>query len=88
MLDLWVNKKTSDWYNHAAGHPTTLIEYTSATPTDIGADPSTFSTIGNGAMTGPDPTGWTFDGQGVSWPPAGSENSDRKIIVPRSARLG
>ena len=69
--ELWVNKQTSDWYNHSAGVPTTLIELTSTTPTDIGANPSTFSTLTAATATGADPTGWTFDGQGASTPTAG-----------------
>lgn len=63
--DLWVNKKTSDWYTHAAGTPTTLIECNTTTPVDIGSAPSTFSALTTPALTAPDPTGWTFDGTGA-----------------------
>lgn len=64
--NLWINKKTSDWWNHPAGHPTLLSELTSTTPWDIGADPSTFAGIGTATLTGLDPTGWTFDGRGAA----------------------
>ena len=73
FLDLWVNLKTSDWWNHPAGEPTLLIECTSTTLTDIGANPSTFNSLGGTTpptLTGLDPTGWTFDGQGTP-PPGG-----------------
>lgn len=67
VTNLWVNKRTSDWYNHPAGVPTTLIELTSTTPIDIGSSPSTFSSIVGGAVAGgADPTGWTFDGTGAT----------------------
>ncbi len=62
---LITNKKTSDWWNSAAGHPDTLIELTSTTMTDIGANPvSTITVNGSVAATGANPTGWTFDGRG------------------------
>lgn len=64
--NLWTNKKTSDWYNHSAGTPTTLIELTSTSPVDVGANPSTLSAVTAATATGADPTGWTFDGQGVT----------------------
>jgi hypothetical protein len=67
VLDLWVNKKTSDWWNHPAGQPTMLVELTSTSPTDIGAFPSTFAD-NSGTLAGLDPTGWTFDGHGASSP--------------------
>jgi|SRR5215469_7066894 len=67
---LVTNKRTSDWWNNAAGHPTFLSELTSITPTDIGANPSTFSTLFGGAsapsLTGANPPGWTFDGHGAA----------------------
>jgi hypothetical protein len=66
--ELWTNKRTSDWYSHSAGTPTTLIELTSTSPTDIGANPSTLGSVTAATATGADPTGWTFDGQG-STPP-------------------
>ena len=62
---LWVNKKTSDWYNHSAGTPDTLIELTTTTPVDIGADPVSTITLSGPTLTGADPTGWDFDGQGA-----------------------
>lgn len=62
---LWISKKTSDWWNHPAGHPSLLVECNTLTPTDIGSDPSTFSTVGDATLTGLDPTGWTFDGRGA-----------------------
>jgi hypothetical protein len=67
---LWVNKKTSDWYNHSAGTPTCLIEFTSTAPEDIGAFPSTLDTVNGAVATGANPTGWTFDGQGAVQGPA------------------
>lgn len=74
---LWTNKKTSDWYNHASGAPTMLVECTSLTPTDIGANPSTFnSIIGGIALTGADPSGWTFDGIGGGPPQQLHPDSD------------
>lgn len=60
---LSTNAKTSDWYNNAAGHPDHLVECISTTPTDIGAHPSTFASIGGLTLTGTI-TAWTFDGQG------------------------
>jgi len=63
VLDLWVNKKTSDWWNHPAGQPTLLLECTATTLVDIGANPSTFADNG-AARTGLVPTGWTFYGRG------------------------
>jgi len=69
--ELSVNNKTSDWWNNSGGQPTLLIECNTATPTDIGANPSTFSSIGGLTLTGSDPT-WTFDGHGSAPPPAGS----------------
>ena len=63
--ELSVNNKTSDWWNNSGGQPTLLIECTSTTPTDIGANPSTFSSIGSLTLTGPNPT-WTFDGRGAT----------------------
>jgi len=65
--ELSVNNKTSDWWNNSGGQPTTLIECTSLTLTDIGANPSTFSTIGGLTLANPAggaPT-WTFDGRGA-----------------------
>jgi len=74
--DLWISKKTSDWCNHAAGTPTLLIELTSTSPTDIGANPSTFGTTNAGVTaTGLNPTGWTFDGCGAVVTPPQSLNS-------------
>ncbi len=64
--DLWVNKKTSDWWNHPAGQPNTLIELNTATPVDIGANPVGSITVSGPALTGADPTGWTFDGTGAA----------------------
>lgn len=59
--------KTSDAWNSAAGHPDLLIECTSTGyKTDIGANPSTYSTDANWTLTGANPTGWTFDGTGAS----------------------
>jgi len=67
--NLWVNKKTSDWYNHPAGTPTFLVELNTLTPTDIGASPSTYSATGSSVtLTGPDPSGWTFDARGTTAP--------------------
>ena len=67
--ELSVNNKTSDWWNNSGGQPTLLIECNTATPTDIGANPSTFSSIGGLTLTGADPT-WTFDGRGSAEAPA------------------
>lgn len=61
---LWDNKQTSDWWTHPAGPPTTLVECTSTTLQDIGASPSTFSSLTGATATAPNPTGWTFDGRG------------------------
>jgi hypothetical protein len=63
--ELWINLRTSDWYNHSAGQPTMLVELTSTTPVDIGANPSTLNVVTAATATGADPTGWTFDGQGT-----------------------
>lgn len=64
--ELSVNNKTSDWWNNSDGHPDLLIECTSLTPTDIGANPSTYDNTPAGiTLTGPDPT-WIFNGRGVS----------------------
>lgn len=65
FVELGANNRTSDWWNNSAGRPTLLVECTSTTLTDIGNNPSTFSSIGGLTLTGPDPT-WNFDGQGVS----------------------
>lgn len=65
-LDLWVNKQTSDWWNHSAGQPKTLIELNTSTPTDIGSDPVSTITLSGPALTGLNPTGWTFDGRGAA----------------------
>ena len=62
--ELSVNNKTSDWWNNSGGNPTLLIECNTSTPVDIGANPSTFSSIGGLTLTGADPT-WTFDGRGT-----------------------
>lgn len=61
---LWINKATTDWWNHSAGQPDTLIELNTATPTDIGSDPASSITLSGPTLTGADPTGWTFDGRG------------------------
>lgn len=63
--ELWGSKLTSGWWNNSAGHPTALVELTSLTLNDIGAYPSTQgSDYGSPALTGLNPTGWTFDGRG------------------------
>lgn len=64
--ELYANNRTSDWWNCSGGQPTLLVECTSTTLTDIGANPSTWSnnsglTLANpavGALT------WNFDGRG------------------------
>lgn len=65
---LTANKRTSDWYNSAAGPPTLLSEITTLTPTDIGTNPSAFSSANStttGLTVGGDPAGgWLFDGIG------------------------
>lgn len=65
---LFANKKTSDWYTNAAGNPDFLVELTSLTPSDIGANASVFNALGGTSptLTGLVPTGWTFDGRGSS----------------------
>jgi hypothetical protein len=74
--------KTSDLYNHSAGQPTFLCELTSSTPTDIGANPSTYSSANSvgTSLSGADPDNWTFDGQGA---PAGQQ-----VFVPHRMPLG
>ena len=72
---LLAHGKTSDWYTNAGGAPTTLVECTSLTPTDIGAHPSTFKGLDvQATLTGALPTGtfgtWQFDGQGGATPVA------------------
>lgn len=62
--ELATHLKTSDWYQNSAGNPTCLVECTSLTPRDIGANPSTFSTVTMG-LTGSNPAGWTFNGVGA-----------------------
>ena len=59
--------KTSQLYNHSAGTPTTLIEMISTSPTDIGANPSTYSSSNSSgtALTGSNPPNFTFDGTGL-----------------------
>lgn len=92
--DLWVSKQTSDWYNHAAGTPDLLIECTSTSPTDIGGNPSTFSALGGTTtptLTGLDPTGWTFDGQGsssqnISISPATETDTAQALVVTGGAQ--
>lgn len=66
--DLWISKKTSDWWNNPAGQPNTLIEFTSTSPTDIGANPVSSIVVTGATATGADPTGWTFDGRGSVTP--------------------
>lgn len=58
--------KTSDLYNHALGKPTMLIECNASTLTDIGLNPSTYSSANSTGttLTGGDPPTWTFDGVG------------------------
>lgn len=58
--------KTSDLYNHALGHPTFLCECNASTLVDLIAG-STYSSANSSgtALTGADPTGWTFDGTGT-----------------------
>jgi hypothetical protein len=61
--ELITNNRTSDWWNNSAGQPTLLIEGNTTSPVDIGANPSTFSSIGGLTLTGATPS-WVFDGQG------------------------
>jgi hypothetical protein len=64
------NNRTSDWWNCSGGQPTLLVECTSTTLTDIGANPSTFSSIGGMTIANPvigAPT-WNFDGRGATTP--------------------
>lgn len=81
--ELSVNNKTSDWWNNSGGHPTTLIECTSLTLTDIGANPSTFSSIGGLTLTNPagGAVSWTFDGQGT---PVVAGTPDRRMAQRHS----
>lgn len=65
--ELWANKKTSDWANNSGGAPSSLTELTSTTPIDL-KGLETWVTTG-AALTGPDPTGWTFDGLGLAAAP-------------------
>lgn len=58
---------TAAWHNHAVGTPDSLTEMRSATPTDI--EGLVTWTNGGPTLTGPDPTGWTFDGDGSGGPP-------------------
>lgn len=79
---LWIDKKTSDWYNHSAGHPDTLIELTSTTLTDIGDDPAPTLAVVSATATGADPTGWTFDGRAAAPPP----DAGPRLIVTQANR--
>lgn len=63
---LLTNLKTSDWYNHSAGTPVFLSETKSATPTDLISSASI--SVATPSLTGPEPTGWTFDGVGGGAP--------------------
>lgn len=63
--ELSVNNKTSDWWNCSGGQPTLLVECNTTSLVDIGANASTFSSIGSLTLTGVDPT-WTFDGRGAA----------------------
>jgi hypothetical protein len=58
--------RTSDLWNHPAGQPSTLVECTSTTLVDIGANPCTYSSANSSGTTlvGADPPNWTFDGRG------------------------
>lgn len=60
--ELYANKRTSDWAKNSAGVPSSLTELTAATPVDL-TGIVTWVTTG-AALSGPDPTGWTFDGLG------------------------
>jgi hypothetical protein len=59
---LATNLKTSDWYNHAAGAPSSLTQMTSATPTDLMSLVTWTNT--NATLTGDNMTLWSFDGAG------------------------
>jgi hypothetical protein len=65
--ELIANNRTSDWWNCSAGQPTLLIECNTLTPTDIGANPSTFSSIGSLTLAGSNPT-WNFNGRAPAAP--------------------
>ena len=68
VQELGANARTSDWWNCSSGQPDLLIECNVAMGSlvDIGANPSTYSSANSSGMTltGGDPPGWTFDGQG------------------------
>jgi hypothetical protein len=60
--------KTSEWYGHAVGLPTSLTEMNTATPADIRG--LVTWTVNGPALTGDNMTAWTFDGGGVPVAPS------------------
>ncbi len=76
---LSTNLRTSDWWSSAGGRPDFLVECTSLTPTDIGANASTFSATSNMSLVS-DTSGWTFDQHGRGIP------NRRPAIRPIAAR--
>jgi hypothetical protein len=60
--------KTSEWYGHAVGLPTSLTEMNTATPADIKG--LVTWTVNGPALTGDNMTAWTFDGGGVPIAPS------------------
>jgi len=62
--------KTSDLWNHSQGNPDMLIECNTTTPTDLGANASTYSSGSSSgtSLAGSDPPNWTFDGRGSAVP--------------------
>lgn len=86
FVELATNNQTSDWWNNSGGNPTLLIECNTSTPTDIGANPSTFNDIGGLTLTGANPT-WTFNGRGAVGPGSGPVSKFNPVPLMSNQRI-